>query len=94
MIVSITVALTVPAVEKHRRQMREAAQSLTNAKKSIEILQHTGESKITARFTIPTARHDEIVDYVARTFWNIIEDYSDCSIGFSTEPCRKRGQGC
>jgi hypothetical protein len=91
MTVSITVAFTVPAVEKHRQQMQQAAQSLTNAKNSVEILQHTGESKITARFTVPTARHDETANYVARTFWDFIEDYSDSSIGFSSESRRKAG---
>jgi hypothetical protein len=94
MIVSVTVKFTIPTVEKHRRQMRQAAQSLTNARNSIEILQPASDSKIlTVRFTVPTARQDETVDHIARRFWDFIEDYSDSSIGFSSESRQKFRSG-
>jgi hypothetical protein len=89
MIVSVTIAFRVPVGEKHLQQMRQAAAVLTNLKSSVQISQPAGDPKrLTARFTVPKARQEDIVDPMARKFWNYIEDYADCSISFGSESRR------
>jgi hypothetical protein len=91
MIVSVTIAFTVPAGEKHHRQMRQAAEALTNAKSSVHVSQPAGDPKrLTARFTVPKARQGDIVDHIGRKFWDYIEDYADLTIGFRSEVRRTR----
>jgi hypothetical protein len=86
MIVSVTIAFSVPPTEKHWRQMQQAAEALARSKSRVEVSQPAGDSKrLTARFTIPQARQQDIVDHIGRTFWDYIEDYCDSSIGFSSE---------
>ena len=89
--VSVTITFTVPAGEKHRWQMQQAAEDLTNAKSSVQVLQLAGDPKrLTARFTVPQARQGDIVDHIGRKFWDYIEDYADSSIGFSSETRRSK----
>jgi len=69
--------------------MRLATAVLTNLKSSIQVSQPAGDPKrLTARFTVPTARQTDIVDPIARKFRNYIEDYADCSIRFCSESRR------
>jgi hypothetical protein len=91
MIVSVTIAFCVAAGEKHWRQMQQAAALLTNLKSSIQISQPSGDPKrLIARFTVPKARQGDIVDPIARKFWNYIEDYANCSISFDSESRRTK----
>jgi hypothetical protein len=58
---------------------------------SVEIVQALDDArKLTARFAVPDARQQDIVDRIGRRFWEYIEDYSDSSIGFSSERRTKR----
>ena len=91
MTASVTITLTVPAVEKHCRQMRLAAHALTDVPSSIEVSQAAENPKrLTARFSVPDARQEDVVDRIGREFWRWMEDYSDSSIGFGP---RKRRIG-
>src|SRR5689334_19298643 len=88
--VSVTIQLSVPAAVKHWRQMQQIAASLTDSKESIQVSQPAGEPKeLTVRFTVPQARQADIVNHIGRQFWNV-ENYSDSTIGFSSEPRRTR----
>jgi hypothetical protein len=85
MIVSVTITFSIPASEKHQRQMQQAAEALTDSKSSVHVSQAAGDSKrLTARFTVPKARQADIVDHIGRKFWDYIEDYCDSSIRFSS----------
>jgi hypothetical protein len=89
--VTVTIDLTVPALRKHWRQMRVAAKVLTDAKNSVQVSQPVGSPKrLAVSFTVPKARQADVVDGIARQFWYWIEDYSDSSIGFESEPRRTR----
>ena len=91
MTASVRIKFTVPAGEKHLNQMRKAATFLTDSENSVEVLQPADDpKKLTARFSVPEAREADIVDEIGRGFWNYIEDYSDSSIGFSSESQRRR----
>ncbi len=88
--VSVTVKLSVPAVEKHWRQMRQEAELLTNGKSSVQVSQPAGNPKsLSVRFTVPNARQEDVVDHIGRQFWNV-EDYADLCIGFGPERRRPR----
>jgi hypothetical protein len=91
MTASVTITLTVPAGDKHRQQMRRAAQALTDVQSSIELSESAGEPKrVIARFSVPDARQADVVDGIGREFWRWIEDYSDMSIGFGPRKRRTR----
>ena len=66
--------------------MQQAAEALTDSKSSVQVSQLANDSKrLTARFTVPKARQQDIVDHIGRKFWDYVEDYCDSSIGFSSE---------
>ncbi len=88
--VSVTLELSVPAAEKHWRQMRQEAELLTNCQSSVQVSQPAGNPKsLNVRFTVPNARQEDVVDHIGRQFWNV-EDYADSSIGFGPERRRPR----
>ncbi len=88
--VSVKIDLSVPAAEKHWRQMQRAAEYLTDSKSSVQVSQPVGNPKgLAVSFTVPRARQGDIVDAIGRAFWNV-EDYRDSAIGFSSEPRRTR----
>jgi hypothetical protein len=77
MTASLTITLNVPAVEKHCQQMRHAAHALTDVQSSIEVSQSAENPKrLTARFSVPDARQEDVVDRIGREFWRWMEDYS------------------
>ena len=83
---SVTIELTVPAVEKHWRQMERIAEVLTDSKGSVLVTQPAGNPKrLAVRFTVPRARQEDIVDRIGREFWSI-EDYCDSTIRLGSEP--------
>jgi hypothetical protein len=89
--VFVTIDLAVPALKKHWRQMRGAVRVLTDAKKSVQVSQSAGNPKrLTVSFSVPKARQADVVDHIARQFWHWIEDYSDSTIAFESEPRRTR----
>lgn len=89
--VTVTIDLTVPALEKHWQQMRRAAVVVTDAADSVEVSQPAGNPKrLSVSFSVPTARQADVVDGIARQFWYSMEDYSDSSVGFEAEPRRPR----
>ena len=88
--VSVTIDLTVPANKKHRRQMQQTAEILTDSRASVQVSQPAENPKSrNVRFTVPKARQEDIVDRIGRQFW-AVEDYANSSIGFSSERRRPR----
>lgn len=80
--VSVTIRLSVPPQDKHMEQMQSAALSLTDVLASVQVTCSPSSPKeVTACFTVPDARQEDVVDRIGRGFWQV-EDYSDCSIGF------------
>ena len=80
--VSVTIRLSVPPQDKHMEQMQSAAFSLTDVPASMQVTCSPSSPKeVTACFTVPDARQEDVVDRIGRAFWQV-EDYSDCSIGF------------
>jgi hypothetical protein len=92
MTASVTITLTLPVAEKHRQQMRRAAQALTDVLSSIEVCEFPDDPKrLTACFSVPDARQADVVDGIGREFWRWVEDYSDMSTGFG--PSKRRTGG-
>jgi hypothetical protein len=91
--VSVTIKLTVSAVAKHLQQVREAAEGLTDSRGSVEVVQLLDDpTSLKARFTVPDARQEDVVDRIARRFWNV-EDYSTSTIGFGPRRRRSKRSG-
>ena len=89
--VTVTIALAVPALKKHWRQMRGAAKVLTDAKNSVQVSQPVGNPKrLVVSFSVPKAHQADVVDGIARQFWYWIEDYGTSTIAFESEPRRTR----
>ena len=87
--VAVRITLVVPPTEKHFQQMRLAAERLTDNEGSVEVLAFDGNRHgLIARITVPKARQGDVVDHIGHGFWNI-DDYADCSIGFSSTPRRR-----
>ena len=88
--VSVTIRLSVLPQDKHVEQMRSAAISLTDEPNSVQVTcPPPPPMQICARFTVPDARQEEVVDRIGRRFWQV-EDYLDTSIGFSRARRRTR----
>ena len=86
---TVTIALTVPALKKHWRQMRGAARVLTDAKNSMQVSQPAGNPKrLKVSFSVPKARQADVVDGIARQFRHWMEDYGASTIGFESAPRR------
>jgi hypothetical protein len=89
MTASVTITLSIPPADKHRQQMRRAAQALTDVETSIEVFQSPENPKrLTARFSVPDARQADVVDRIGRELWRWIEDYNDSSVGFGPKKRR------
>jgi hypothetical protein len=81
--VSVTIQLSLVPQHRHLGQMRSAALCLTDKPSSVQVTCPPATPKaVCARFTVPDARQADVVDHIARQFWQV-EDYQDCSIGFS-----------
>src|SRR5258706_14067769 len=88
--VSVTIALSVVPEEKHVAQMGSAARALTDDPKNVRVdCPRTSPKLIRARFSVPDARQADVVDRIARQFWNV-ENYDNSSIGFSRRAARGR----
>jgi hypothetical protein len=88
--VSVTIALSVVPEEKHIAQVRSAAHELTDDPKNVQVdCPTTSPNLIRARFSVPDARQADLVDRIARQFWNV-DDYNDSSIGFSRRAAGSR----
>ena len=88
--VSVTIDLSVSPQEKHVAAMQCAAQSLTDDLRSVRVTcPPTWPKKISAHFSVPNARQEDVVDQIGRRFWQV-EDYQNSSIGFSRRQNRRR----
>ncbi len=87
--VKVKIQLSQLPTKKDREQVYEAAEALTNDKKSISINQPAKTSAaLFVEFTVTTARQIDVVDRIGRAFW-IVDDYSDSVISFSNKHARK-----
>lgn len=90
--VKVEVELSCSSKDKHKKQMYNAAQSLTDDKRSIQISFPPNAPKtVIAEFTIKKARQIDVVDQIAREFSYCLPDYDTSSISFPA-PTRKSGR--
>src|SRR3954462_14584470 len=88
--ISVTIDLAVVPEKRHVAQMRSAAISLTDDPKSVQVsCPPSSPKQICARFSVPDARQDEVVDRIGRRFWDV-ENYNHSRIGFSRRAGRNR----
>jgi len=86
--VCVEVRLSVRPTEKHREQARSAARYLTDDDESVRVTcPRATPKRVLAEFTIPKARQMDVVDGIAKSFWNM-EDYGTCTIWFP-KPAKK-----
>ena len=87
--VSVEVQLQVRPTDKHRAQAQSAARHLTDNGDSVRIsFVPATPKRVLAEFTIPKARQMDVVDRIAKTFWNM-DDYGTCTIWFPKPPKQK-----
>jgi hypothetical protein len=88
--VRIQVDLSVEPEKKHLAEMRSAADSLTDDRKSVRVSVPSDEPKsMIAAFTIPKARQIDVIDNIMPTFSLDMDDYQDQTVWFPKK-ARKR----
>jgi len=88
--VRIQVDLSVEPAKKHLTEMRLAADSLTDDRKSVKVSVPTDAPKsMIAAFTIPKARQIDVIDNIMETFSLYMDDYEDQTVWFPKKS-RKR----
>ncbi len=88
--VRVQVDLSVEPAKKHLAEMRSAANSLTDDRKSVRVSVPSDEPKsMIAAFTIPKARQMDVIDKIMRTFALSMDDYQDQTAWFPKKT-RKR----
>jgi hypothetical protein len=81
--VKVEVELIYSPKSKHKKQMYNAAESLTDDKHSIIISTQSNKMKIVvAEFTIKKARQIDVVDKIGREFSYCLTEYNTSSISF------------
>ena len=90
MIVCSEVELTVAATAKHLREMKSAAERITDDQSSVRVWVDKDRPKsVLAEYTIPKARQMDVVNNIMHEFALYMEDYSTQSLWFPPPP-RKR----
>ena len=88
--VCVEVHLSVRPTEKHREQARSAASYLTDNDESVRIsFPRRTPKRVLAEVTIPKARQIDVVDRIAKAFWDV-DDYGTCTIWFPKPERKKR----
>jgi hypothetical protein len=88
--VCVEVRLSVRPTGKHREEAHSAARYLTDDEESVRItFPRSNPKRVLAEFTIPKARQMDVVDGIAKAFWNM-EDYGTCTIWFPKPAKKKR----
>jgi len=88
--VRVQVDLSVAPAKTHLAEMRSAADSLTDDRKSVRVSVPEDKPKsMIASFTIPKARQSDVVDKIMRRFALFMEDYQNQTAWFPRKP-RKR----
>src|SRR5689334_16566887 len=91
--VCVEVHLSVRPTTEHREQARLAAGYLTDDDASVRIsFPLKTPKRVLAEFTIPKARQMDVVDGIAKTFWDV-KDYGTCTIWFPKPEKKKRRTG-
>jgi selenocysteine lyase/cysteine desulfurase len=82
MYVQVEITLDVKPTAVHEEEMREAARSRTNDKKSVRVhVPEDSEKMVVAVFTIEKARQGDVVDRISKAF-RFVDDYEDITIWF------------
>ena len=88
--VCVEVQLSVRPIDKHREQAHSAVRYLTDNDESVRISFPPETPKgVLVEFTIPKARQMDVVDWIAKAFWNM-DDYGTCTIWFPKPAKKKR----
>ena len=90
MSVKVYVGLTVPAGERHLREMRDAAEALTDNVSSISISDDPDATLAIAEFTMAKARQLDVSDRIMRRFAQDMPDYSTQSVSFPRSDAEAR----
>jgi len=91
--VKVEVELICPPKAKHREQMYDASENLTDDKSGILISIPSSKLKtVVAEFTIKKARQIDVVDKIGREFSYCLTDYNNFSISFPA-PKKKSMRG-
>lgn len=91
--VCVEVQLSVRPTDNHREQAHSAARYLTDDDKSVRIIfPRRTPKRVLAEFTILKARQMDVVDGIAKAFWNM-DDYGTCTIWFPKPAKKKRRTG-
>lgn len=85
--VRVEVELDVSPKNKHRKQIYEAAEYLTDNPNSILVsVSQSNPKLILVEFTIKKAKQIDVVDKIGKEFSYFVADYSTSSISFPTSP--------
>jgi len=87
------VELTTPAVTKHLREMKSAAERITDDQSSVRTWVDKDRPKsVFAECTVPKARQMDVVDKIMHEFALYMEDYSTQSVWFPHPPRKRRSR--
>jgi hypothetical protein len=87
------VELTAPASDKHLREMKSAAQRITDDQFSVRAWVDKDRPKsVFAECTIPKARQMDVVDKIMHEFAEYMEDYNTQSVWFPHPPRKRRSR--
>jgi hypothetical protein len=89
--VRVQIDLSVPPADKHLKEMRSAANLLTDDRTSVRVSVPAEHPKsMVAAFTIPRAREMDAVDKIMRDCAMFMEDYQDQTVWFPKKPRKRR----
>jgi len=89
--VKVEVELDCSAKDKHRKEMYDVAERLTDDKKNILISIPSNRLRtVIAEFTIKKARQIDVVDDIGREFLYCLSDYNESSIVFQSSQKKSR----
>ena len=75
--VCVEIELTAPSASKHLREMKSAAERMSDDLSSVRSWVNKEKPKsVFAEFTMPRARQNDVVDKIMHEFALYMEDYS------------------
>lgn len=85
------VELTAPGATKHLREMKSAAERMTDDRCSVRSwVDQEKPTSVFAEFTMPKARQMDVVDRIMHEFALYMEDYNTQSVWFPHPPRKRR----
>ena len=89
--VCVEVELSVPSASKHLREMKAAAERMSDDRSSVRSWVDEEKPKsVFAEFTMPRKRQTDVVDRIMHEFALYMENYSTQSLWFPKPPRKRR----